>query len=145
LRNKKTLFAILFTIGLLLVGFIWWDKTGQLPEIKTSQVKSVKIWAGHNNKFIQELSSSEDKAEIEKIVEMLNGVRKVSSEDGTTPDAGIFITLNDGSEIRIWELDANRVTVEYQKQNGTDYQTNVNSHKLAIYFKKIMNQAGIEG
>ena len=108
-------------------------------------MNNIKICAGHNNEYVQELNYSEDKAEIIKIVKRYNDAKKISSQDGTTPDAGIFITLKDGSEINIWELDSNRATIGYKKLNGRYSQTNVNSYKLANYFREIIKEVGREG
>lgn len=116
-------------LGLTYTGSRPFRLSRGLPVIDVADVSEVSI-----DYFMDMDQCISYEGDMEELVSWFNTAKELKSEVGTTSDCRMTMTLQDGSEIYIWNLYSREwVTIGYRFEEDY-YQTNVYSEELAAFF-----------
>jgi hypothetical protein len=132
----------IIVLGLLYIFVTPYKLKRTLPKISVSQVE--KVIAKVDKNPDKDLLEGKD-IDLERIVKCFNESKELKHNIGTTPDTTIEIHLKDKNKIRIFTwYSKEQVTIDYLKNDGYHYLTQVRSKELATFVEDIRKKAGLQ-
>ena len=132
-NNFKIIFML---ITILAIGLISYDFLRLHKPINLSDVESVNIWGNTSN-----VARNLEKQDIVKWFNSITNIRENKDFAGTTPDAGIIITLktgnrisiiNSGADFEVQRISRSGNAISYRTRNARELSRKASDRRLAV-------------